>query len=200
MKQDPEWDALLLAVDPLELLELIEQTVHLTSTEHYVFAVAYKQHKVFYNLQQNTLSNNVYYDKFNTRVMVAKAIGIRWADKNCLQWVIENVDAFKAHKGKDYEDLKKDDRLLIQEKAEELYHGYVMTQQSAQVNDKLKTDLHNNFTVGRNDYPVSPQSSLHLLDRDSKQVPVQPVQPQGHSFAQGGCGSGRSGGRGRGRG
>ena len=77
MKQDPGWDAMLLAADPLELLELIEKTVRLTSTDHYVFAVAYKQHKDFYNFQQNTLSNNACYDKFNTRVKVAKAIGIR---------------------------------------------------------------------------------------------------------------------------
>ena len=72
-----------------------------------------------------------------------------------------------------------------------------MTIQSAAVNDKLKTDLHNNFTVGTNIYPGSPQASLHLLDKYSKQVAVQPVQPQGHSFAQGGRGSGQSGGQGR---
>jgi hypothetical protein len=79
------------------------------STDHDVFAVAYKQHKVFYNFQQNNLSNNAYYDKFNTRVTVAKAIGIRWADVSCLQWVINNVEQFKtAHKGTDYKDLDKD--------------------------------------------------------------------------------------------
>ena len=114
--------------------------------------------------------------------------------------VIENVTDFAAHKGKDYKDLDKADRALVQEKSEELYHGYIMTQQSMAVNDKLKTDLHNNFTVGTNTYPISTQSSLHYLDRYLKQVAVQPVQPQGHSFAQGGCGSGRSGGQGRGRG
>ena len=47
MKQDPGWDALLLAADPLELLNLIEKTVRLTSTDHCVFAVAHKQHKNF---------------------------------------------------------------------------------------------------------------------------------------------------------
>ena len=66
-----------------------------------------------------------------------------------------------------------------------------MTQQSAAVNDKLKTDMHNNFTVGTNIYPASMQKSLHLLDKYSKQIAVQPVQPQGNSFAQGGRGSGR---------
>ena len=65
-----------------------------------------------------------------------------------------------------------------------------MTIQIAQANDKLKTDLHNNFTVGTNNYAKSTQSSLHLLDCYSKQVAVQAVQPQGHSFAQGGRESG----------
>jgi ribosomal protein L44E len=64
----------------------------------------------------------------------------------------------------------------------------------------LKTDLHNNFTVGTNNYPKSTQASLHLLDRHSKQVTVQVVQSQDHSFAQGGRGLGRGGGRGKGRG
>ena len=172
-----------------------EKTVHLTSSHKYVFAVAYKQHRDFDNFQQNNLNNNQYYDKFNTRVTVAKAIGIAWADPACLNWVIENVEPFKAaHAGTDYEDLDKDIRALVRDKAEELYLGYVMTIQSAAVNDKLKTDMHNNFTVGTNIYPGSPQASLHLLDKYLKQVTVQPVQPQGHSFAQGGCGSGRGGG------
>jgi hypothetical protein len=40
---------------------------------------------------------------------VAKALGIRWVDKNCLKWAIKNVDEFKTRKGKDYKDLGKDD-------------------------------------------------------------------------------------------
>ena len=75
--------------------------------------VAYKQHKDFYNFQQNTLGNNAYYDKFNTRVKVAKAVGIRWDNENCLKWVIENYTEFAAHKGTDYEDQGKDDRALV---------------------------------------------------------------------------------------
>ena len=71
MKQDPTWDVLLIAADSLQLLSLIEKTVRLTSTYHYVFAVAYKQHKDVYNFQQNTLANNAYYNKFNTRVSQA---------------------------------------------------------------------------------------------------------------------------------
>ena len=47
MKQDPGWDALLLAADPLKLLDLIEMNVRLTSTDNCVFAVAHKQHKDF---------------------------------------------------------------------------------------------------------------------------------------------------------
>ena len=86
---------------------------------------------------------------------------------------------------------------LVRDKAKELYLGYFMMIQSAAVNDKLKTDMHKNFTVGTNIYPGSPQASLHLLDKYSKQVTAQPVQPQGHSFAQGGRGSGRGGGRGQ---
>ena len=132
---------------------------------------------------------------------MAKAIGIAWADPVCLNWVIKNVEPFKTdNAGTDYKDLNKDEQASVRDKTEELYLGYVMMIQSAAVNDKLKTDLHNNFTVKRNDYPASMQSSLHLLDKYSKQVAVQPVQLQGHSFVQGGRGSGRGGGRGRGRG
>ena len=121
MKQDPNWDALLLAADPLELLDLIEMNVHLTSTDNYMFAVAYKQHKDFCNFQQGNLNNNQFYDKFKTRVTVAKAIGIAWSDPICLNWVIENVEPFKAaHAGTDYEDLNKANRALVRDKTEEL--------------------------------------------------------------------------------
>ena len=179
MKQDPGWDALLLAADPLKLLDLIEMNVRLTNTDNYAFAVAYKQHKDFCTFQQNNLNNNQFYDKFKTRITVAKAIGIAWSDPICLNWVINNVEPFKTnHAGTDYEDLDKADRALVRDKTEERYLGYVMTMQSAAVNDKLKTDMHNNFTVGTNIYPASMQKSLHLLDKYSKQIAVQPVQPK----------------------
>ena len=70
--------------------------MRLTSTDNYVFAVVYKQHKDFCNFQQSNLNNNQFYDKFKTRVTVAKAIGIAWADPVCLNWVIENIEPFKA--------------------------------------------------------------------------------------------------------
>jgi hypothetical protein len=113
MKQDPSWDVLLLATDPLQCLDLIEKTMCLTSTDHYVFAVAYKQHKDFFNFQQNTLGNNAYYDTFNTRIKVAMVIGIHWADENCLKWVIEICTEFAAHKGTDYKDLAKAVHALV---------------------------------------------------------------------------------------
>jgi hypothetical protein len=108
MKQHANWEAVLKSAYRLQLLDLLEKTAQLTSTAHYVFAVAYKQHTGFYNFHQYDLGNNACYSKFNTRVKVAKAIGIHWADTNCLNWVIENCKEFMAHKGKDYEDLDKD--------------------------------------------------------------------------------------------
>ena len=139
MKQDPGWDALLLAADPLKLLDLIEMNVRLTNTDNYVFAVAYKQHKDFCTFQQSNLNNNQFYDKFKTRITVAKAIGIAWSNPICLNWVINNVEPFKtAHAGTDYEDLTKTNRALVRDKTEEHYLGYVMTMQSAAVNDKLE--------------------------------------------------------------
>jgi hypothetical protein len=40
------------SADPLQLLNLIEKTVQMISMVHYVVAVAYKQHKIFYHFQQ----------------------------------------------------------------------------------------------------------------------------------------------------
>jgi hypothetical protein len=144
------------------------------------------------------LGNNTYYDKFSNQVKVANVTGIHWAGINCLNWVIENFKEFKAHKGINYGDLKKDAQAQVCEKTEQLYHGYIMTHHSAKSNDKFKMDLYNNFTVGTNNYPKSPQESLRLLDQYLKQADVQAMQPQGHSFAQGGHGLGRGRGGGRG--
>jgi hypothetical protein len=109
---------------------------------------------------------------------------------NCLNHAINNDEDFKAHKGTNHEDLDKDTQAQVPEKAEQAFLACVMIQLSVKSNINLKMDLHNAQTMGTNNYPKSPPESLHSLDHCLKQAASQALQPQSHSFAQGGRRSG----------
>ena len=55
---------------------MIEKTV-LDQTEYqYPFAIVYKQDLSLYGFHQNVLTNDKWYEKFNTKVDVGYAIGV----------------------------------------------------------------------------------------------------------------------------
>jgi hypothetical protein len=78
------------------------------------------------------------------------------------------------------------------EKAEEWYLSYVFLRQSGKQHNKLKTDLQNDFTTGDDRYPKNRQSTLHLLDKYSKNAPTVNTPSEGTAFTQKG---GREGNR-----
>jgi hypothetical protein len=68
MKQDTDWNTVIISYDPLTLYRLIERTV-LTQTEYqYPLATVYDQDLYFYSLTQDNLSNPQWYGHFNTKV------------------------------------------------------------------------------------------------------------------------------------
>ena len=54
---------------------------------------------------------------------------------------------------------------------------------SSNSHDKIKSDLLDDFTKGSNNYPVTPQQTLLLLDKYSKK-PTAVTQSEGTAFAQ----------------
>jgi hypothetical protein len=186
MKQDPDWNQVQQnSNDPLGLLALIEKTVLAQSADQYPFAMVYDQEAALYGFSQQQLPNVTYYDRFNNRVAVGKAIGISKKHKCLSVFVAEE-------KGLDYDSMSEADKIETDDDAEERYLAYVMLRQSGKQHSKLKTDLHNLFTTGENKFPTTRPGTLHLLDKHTKQAIVPEPTSEGTSFHQRGKAGGKA--------
>jgi hypothetical protein len=62
--------------DPLTFLRLIENTVLAQTKDQYPYTTVYEQECTLYSFSQNTLTNEQWYERFNTRIDVGSAIGV----------------------------------------------------------------------------------------------------------------------------
>jgi hypothetical protein len=184
MKQDTDWNTVLILYDPLTLYRLIERTVLAKNEDQYPFATVYDQEISFFSFKQDNLSNPQWYERFNTKVDVSGAIGVTRQHKVLLEYVAQ--ESYTA-----FADLGLVEHQLVQEDAEERYISYAFLRQSGTHHGNLKVDLQNDFTTGDNRYPKNIQQTLHLLDKYSKTVVATVTHSEGTSFAQK---SGRGGG------
>jgi hypothetical protein len=76
MKQDTDWNTVIISYDPLTLYRLIYRTVLAQNEDQYPFATVYDQELSFYSFKQDNLSNPQWYERFNTKVDVSGAIGV----------------------------------------------------------------------------------------------------------------------------
>ena len=76
MKHDPDWKSASESYDPLTLMKLIEKTVLAQTEDQYPFATVYEQECTLYSFNQQTLSNEQWYERFNTKIDVSSAIGV----------------------------------------------------------------------------------------------------------------------------
>ena len=77
MNNDIEWDNTSQSYDPQTILNITEKTI-LDQTEYkYWYATVYGQGCALYGLQQHTMTNKYYYERFNTKVDIGLAIGMK---------------------------------------------------------------------------------------------------------------------------
>lgn len=192
MKQDKAWDATSTSNDPLTLFKLIEKTILAQTEDQYPFATVYEQEVAFYSYRQGeSMTNGQWYERWNTRIDVGKAIGVTHEHKVLLDYVSKETHP------KVYEKLTTAEKKLVRADAEERYVSYVFLQQSGKQHANLKTDLQNDFTTGDNRYPKTRQETLHLLDKYTKTVVSKPTQSEGTAFAQKGGKAGKGAGKGK---
>ena len=142
------------------------------------------------------MPNEEWYDKFNTRCDVAKAIGVTRNHK-----VLLNHTAKEKYK-KDYVTLTPDEAKDTIEMSEKEYLSHIFLRQSGKQHNKLRQDLRNEYTTGNDWNPKNRQEVLHLLDKYSKSAVIASTANEGSSFAQRGGeanGANTGGGRGDGR-
>jgi hypothetical protein len=190
MKHDPGWGATTISSNPLTLLDLIEKTVLAQSDDQYPFATVYEQECALFSFQQNLLTNEQWYERFNTKVDVGTAIGVA-RQHPALQ---EHV-AMETYKQK-FASCSEDEQKEVCKDAEERYLAYILLRQSGKQHTKLRVDLNNDYTTGDDRYPKNRQGTLHLLDKYSKTILSAPTVPSvDRSFAQRGGGGGTNNGR-----
>jgi hypothetical protein len=87
MKQDTDWNNVIISYDPLTLYRLIERTVLAQTEDQYLFATLYDQELLFYSFNQDNLSNSQWYERFNTKVDVSGSTRVTRQHKVLLEYV-----------------------------------------------------------------------------------------------------------------
>ena len=177
MKPNADWIPTSESYDPLLLINLIEKTVLAQTEDQYQFATIFEQLTTLVSFLQNSYTNDLWYEKFNTRVDVARAIGLSLQHKTLLNLVA-------AEKGKTFDTMTKEEQEKTIEDQEERLLTYMFLRLSGKQHGKLKMDLQDGFATGNDWYPKNRQEALHLLDKYTKSVVVAPAASEGTSFAQ----------------
>jgi hypothetical protein len=84
-----------------------------------------------------------------------------------------------------YSQLTDANKIVVTNLARDRFIAYGMLRTSSNAQDKIKSDLSDDFTKGSDNYPTTPQQSLLLLDKYSKK-PAVVSHSEGTAFAQGG--------------
>jgi hypothetical protein len=191
MKQDTEWTNVSTSYDPLTLYRLFERTLLAQTEDQYPFANVYDQELSFHLFRKETLSNPLWYERFNTKVDVGEAIGVTRQHQVLLEYAAQETHTSELA------DLGVVEQRVVRDDAEERYVSYSFLRQSGNQHGNLKVDLQNDITTGDNCYPKIFQKTLHLLDKYSKTDVTKVTQSEGTSFAlrirRGGGRGGRSG-------
>ncbi len=77
MAQDKNWATVSVSYKPLELYKLIKQAILKQTEDQYPVAALWEQLSNVANAKQGSLTNNEWYDCFNTKVEVAELVGVR---------------------------------------------------------------------------------------------------------------------------
>ena len=76
MKHDTYWDTTSESYYPLTLLKLTEKKILTQTKEQYCYEKVYDQECALYGFHKHNLTNEHYYERFNTKVDVGESIGI----------------------------------------------------------------------------------------------------------------------------
>ena len=173
MKQDSDYNTTMQQCDPLALMDLIEKTVLSQSDSQYSYMTFYEQERNLLSLSQGSLTDHQYYEKFNTRWDVAKAVGVTKTNSGALEPTAQELY------NQPYDALNKDQQSRVIDEVEERYLAFIFIQQSS--HHKLKSALKDDFAKGQDNFPKNRQAALHLLDKYSKSQPALTTS-EGSSF------------------
>jgi hypothetical protein len=177
MKQDATWSSVSASYDPLELYKLMEKVILKQTKDQYTHSEVTEQIIAVYTTKQGNLTNAQWYEQFNTRVEVAKSVGVDFGQQ--VLWEYSAQEQYSM----DFNSLPEEEQAEVKKSAEERHMAYLMIQNAGSKHDNLQRDLQNDFTKGNNQYPENRAQSLMFLDRYSKTAtPV--AASEGTAFTQ----------------
>jgi hypothetical protein len=124
--------------------------------DQYNCAAVHDQMCHLLGFSQGALSNDQYYERFNTRVDVSMSVGVSWVQDGITKPLSKALYKKELHQVTALE-LKE-----IREQAAERFLTYVFTKNSSSAHAKLKEDLKNDFAKGHDNYPTNRQEGLRL--------------------------------------
>ena len=135
MKQDVIWTTVPTSYDPLQLISIIDKTVVAQTEDQYLFAIVYEQELSPYGFHQNIMTNNQWYEQFNTKFDFRTSIGVTRQNSVLLEWTAQSIHSSS------YQDITNDQNTEIQTNVEERYLVYIFLKQSAKKSENLRTNL-----------------------------------------------------------
>ncbi len=124
MKQDKNWATVSVSYKLLELYKLIEQVILKQTEDQYPVAALWEQLSNVANAKQGNLINNEWYDRFNTKVEVAKSVGVSFNFEEIWEYCV-----LEAHKAA-YILLKPDEQEAVRVSARERLLSYALIKQA----------------------------------------------------------------------
>ena len=177
MKQEKSWEAVSASYKHLELYKLIESVILKQTEDQYPVAAVWDQYMAVYNAKQGSLSNTEWYKRFHTKVEVAESVGCAFANNRTLDYCAE------LENKKSYDAPNAIEKAAVDVLARDRFMAYGLLNTSSTANDKVQSDLLDDFTNGSNIYLITPQQTLLLLDKYSKK-PAVVTHSEGTEFAQ----------------
>ena len=162
MKQDKNWTTVSVSYKPLELYKLIERVILKQTEDQYPVAALWEQLCNVTNAKQGNMTNNEWYDRFNTKVEVAESVGVSFHFEKIWEYCAQ-----EAHKAT-YILLNPDEQAAVRASAKERFLSFALIKTSNSKHDKIKDDLLDDYTKGRDNYPQTRLQALMLMDHYSK--------------------------------
>jgi hypothetical protein len=141
MKQHKNWATVSVSYKWLELYKLIEQVLLKQTEDQYPVTALWEQLFNVANAKQGNSTNNEWYDWFNTKVEVAKSVGVSFDFKKIWEYC-----AMEAHKAA-YTLLRPDKQEAVRVSAREKFLLYALMKTSNSKHDKIKDDFSDDHTL-----------------------------------------------------
>jgi hypothetical protein len=177
MKQDKSWATVSVSYKPLELYKLIKRVILKQTEDQYLVAALWEQLSNVANAKQGKLTNNEWYDWFNTKVELAESVGVSFNFEKIWEYC-----AMEIHKTS-YALLMPANQDDIRVSARERFLSYALIKTSNSRHNKIKEDLSDDYTKGGDNYPHTRLQALMLIDHYSK-TPTAITTSEGTAFAQ----------------